>query len=46
MTTMTQFTCLRCGHTWMPRTTRPVKCPNPRCQSPYWDEVRKENQTL
>ena len=29
--------CLRCGHTWIPRTPKkPKVCPNPKCKSPYW----------
>ena len=30
--------CLRCGHEWIPRTSRmPKTCPNKGCNSPYWD---------
>lgn len=34
--------CLVCGHEWLPRTEqKPMRCPHPKCQSPYWnDEVR------
>lgn len=32
--------CLRCEHTWNPRSIREPKfCPN--CNSPYWDKERK-----
>ncbi len=35
-------TCLRCGHTWRPRTDqRPAVCPSLKCKSPYWDRPRK-----
>lgn len=34
------LTCLRCGHTWIPRNEkRPSKCP--KCTSPYWDKPRR-----
>jgi len=34
--------CLRCGHTWRPRTDKlPAVCPNPKCKSPYWNKPRK-----
>lgn len=32
------LTCKRCGHAWIPRTTRPLRCP--ACNSPYWDRDR------
>jgi hypothetical protein len=36
------LTCLRCGHTWFPRTQqKPRVCPNPKCKSPYWDRPRR-----
>ena len=28
--------CLRCGHTWLPRTSERPRCCG-RCKSPYWD---------
>lgn len=35
-----EFTCSRCGHTWLPRTERrPETCPG--CKSAYWDRPRK-----
>jgi len=35
------ISCLRCGHTWWPRTPEwPAVCPF--CKSPYWDKSRKE----
>lgn len=34
--------CLRCGHEWVARTKKPVKCPNQKCQSPYWNKEKKE----
>lgn len=31
--------CIRCGHTWPPRTEKlPRVCP--KCKSPYWDRPR------
>lgn len=32
------LTCTLCGHQWMSRgKAPPLRCPNPRCQSPDWD---------
>jgi len=37
---LTMLKCLRCGHEWHPRNTKPPKfCPN--CNSPYWDKERR-----
>jgi predicted Zn-ribbon and HTH transcriptional regulator len=37
-----EYTCERCGHTWMPRKQeKPKVCPNPQCKSPYWDRPRR-----
>lgn len=37
--TLTELSCLRCGHTWFPRRPEPPKvCPN--CVSPYWDREK------
>lgn len=37
--------CLRCGHTWIPRTPKkPKVCPNPKCKSPYWDRPRRQKK--
>jgi predicted Zn-ribbon and HTH transcriptional regulator len=34
------YTCLRCGHTWVPRVPhKPRRCPN--CKDSYWDRPRK-----
>lgn len=34
------YTCVRCGHTWIPRTPdKPIVCP--KCKSPYWDIPKK-----
>lgn len=33
------YTCLRCGHRWVPRIPKPRHCA--RCNSPYWDRPRK-----
>lgn len=33
--------CQRCGHTWHPRrNSRPARCANPKCRSPYWNTMR------
>lgn len=29
--------CLQCGYEWIQRTEKPVKCPNIKCQSYFWD---------
>ena len=32
--------CLRCGHTWLPRSGKlPGVCP--KCNSPYWNRPRR-----
>jgi hypothetical protein len=37
-----RVTCLRCGWTWVPFTTRlPTRCANPACRSPYWNVPRR-----
>ena len=41
--TLRRFTCLRCGHNWLPRIEgRPVQCP--RCKSIAWDTERPEGE--
>ncbi|GAI97766.1 unnamed protein product [marine sediment metagenome] len=30
----------RCGHKWVPRVSKPLKCP--KCLSPYWNKERKD----
>ena len=38
---VTERECLRCGHKWMPRKAgRTLRCPRPKCGSPYWDRPR------
>jgi hypothetical protein len=39
---MTNHTCLRCGHTWAPRTDKKTRAVPPRCKSPMWDKPRNE----
>lgn len=40
MTNLPSFTCLRCGHAWVPRRPgRPGVCP--KCKSAVWDQVRR-----
>ena len=37
----TVFTCLRCGHSWTPRSDQlPRNCP--MCNSPYWNRPRRK----
>ena len=34
------YTCLKCGHTWVPRiATRPLTCP--KCRQSGWDRPRR-----
>lgn len=38
--TLPRYTCLRCGHTWIPRQNeKPRTCA--LCRNPYWDRPRK-----
>jgi predicted nucleic acid-binding Zn-ribbon protein len=38
-----QYTCLRCGHAWVPRSgAYPRQCP--KCGSAYWDRPRTHPQ--
>lgn len=38
--------CLRCGHVWTPRkNTLPKYCPNPKCNSPYWNQPRRAKKS-
>lgn len=30
------FRCIPCGHIWVPRIQRPVRCPE--CRNPRWNE--------
>jgi ribosomal protein L37E len=40
---VSELRCLRCGHRWFPRSPKqPAHCPNPRCNSPYWNRPRKK----
>ncbi len=38
-----EYKCLRCGYVWTPRNPNatPKVCPNPKCKSPYWNKLRK-----
>ena len=39
------LTCLRCDHSWYPRTPRsPKVCP--RCKSPYWNREREKRWAI
>ena len=34
--------CARCGHQWFTRSgVLPVRCPHPKCGSPYWHRPRR-----
>jgi hypothetical protein len=35
-----RVTCLRCGHSWVPRGERVSQCPARNCHSPLWDVPR------
>ncbi len=37
------LTCLRCGHTWVPRSADVRQCPNPKCHSVLWDVPPKKS---
>lgn len=43
--------CERCFHTWIPRTALtdpeaiPIRCGNPKCNTPYWFKPRKTGST-
>ncbi len=40
MIKLPKHNCLRCGHTWIPRTEEiPKVCP--KCKSPYWNKRMK-----
>ncbi len=42
-TTVPGFQCLRCGHTWPRRGTKPpVTCPS--CRSAYWRKLRQNQR--
>lgn len=45
--TLPVLKCLRCGHTWIPRTPKkPKVCPNLKCKSPYWDRPRRHKKKV
>lgn len=39
---MTNYSCSKCGHSWMPRKLKPLKCP--KCQSFKWAEKKKKDK--
>ena len=40
-TNLPQLRCHRCGHSWVARSAKlPKICPNPACNSPYWNKPR------
>lgn len=39
-----KYRCLRCGHEWIPRGSKPPgTCPG--CKSPYWNKPRQRSET-
>lgn len=35
--------CRICGHEWIRKSdSLPMRCPNPKCQSPYWDRPKEK----
>jgi len=38
------FKCGQCGYVWIPIVAKPKKCPNPKCQSPKWDEEKEDGK--
>lgn len=35
---MLKLKCIKCGHEWIARTEKPLKCP--MCQSKNWDRKK------
>ena len=35
--------CLRCGHSWIPRSDNPQKCP--KCGSYHWNVAKESNMS-
>jgi len=43
-TSVSVLECLRCGHTWYPRSfIKPKVCP--KCSSPYWNKEKTRKNT-
>lgn len=41
---MKKLRCLRCTHTWYPRTPKkPIMCP--KCKTLYWDKKKQNDNT-
>ena len=38
-----QHRCLRCGHRWVSRRARPLRCAS--CKTPYWNIPKGERDT-
>jgi len=36
-----ELTCKRCNHKWLPRTKKPIACP--QCKSRLWNKDCKES---
>lgn len=42
---ISELKCSRCGYRWFPRGPKqPGHCPNPRCNSPYWNRPRRRKK--
>jgi len=40
---MKKYKCYKCGHEWIPRTMKPIECPN--CKSRDWRfKIIKKNE--
>ncbi|MGD0951971.1 MAG: hypothetical protein ABR985_06190 [Methanotrichaceae archaeon] len=39
-TAIREVQCQRCGTKWLPRTQKPMSCPNQKCRSYYWSTPR------
>lgn len=35
--------CKQCGYEWIPRKKEVRKCPNPKCQSVWFDKPKREH---
>lgn len=36
--------CYRCSHVWVPRNIKEIPEICPKCKSPYWNKVKKNNK--
>ena len=33
--------CAKCGYRWIAKNANTIRCPNPKCRSPYWHVPRR-----